>query len=217
MSRNVGRFQQQGRCGRIRRGGGARLMAFSAIVLLTACSGAQQADEAESAPPAAEASEPVAAASSPAATSAASEAADVTVSGVDYAFQVPEISAGDTIGFVNESDKEFHEMVVERVTDDSITLEDIQQALQQGEEGSEPTWVENVGHTFAAPGETGAPVGTPLDAGRYLFLCFVPQNAPPDVMAQLFAGEDLPSEQIADVMSGPPHAAVGMVELVEVE
>jgi plastocyanin len=48
---------------------------------------------------------------------------------------VGDVSAGDTVEFVNDSDKEAHEMVVMRVTDDSVTLEDIQQLLAEDSEG----------------------------------------------------------------------------------
>jgi plastocyanin len=68
---------------------------------------------------------------------------------------VGDVSAGDTVEFVNDSDKEAHEMVVMRVTDDSVTLEDIQQQLlAEDSEGPPAEFLEEAGFAFAMPGET---------------------------------------------------------------
>ena len=186
------------------------------VALLTACGGAadESGDVASSEPAPATASEP---ASEPS-TSEPAEA-DATVTGVDYAFEVGDVAAGDTVEFVNGSEEEAHEMVVMEVTDDSVTLEDIQELLAEDTEGPPPEFLEEAGFAFAMPGETAGQTVT-LDAGRYLLLCFIPQNAPPDLVAQMVestASEEpeIPSEVEAQL--GPPHAVAGMVELIDVE
>jgi plastocyanin len=191
---------------------------MAAVLLLAACGGAQEAGD--SAPSPEPASEPVvsepAEAGSPSAEPAA---ADATVTGVDYAFEVGDISAGDTVGFENGSDKEAHEMVVMRVTDDSVTLEDIQQLLAQDSESPPPEYLEEAGFAFAMPGETAEQTVT-FEQGRYLLLCFIPQGAPPDLVAEMMesAGSEEP-EVPSEVQSelGPPHAVAGMIDLIEVE
>lgn len=210
--------QISGRFGRLRVRSRAALVAASAFLLLAACSGAQQADEAASPAPEPEISAPAAAPSPPATSEATSEPADATVSGVDYAFEVEDISAGDTVGFVNESDKEVHEMVVQRITDETVTLEDIQQLLEEDQEASPPAFLEDAGFAFAPPGETAAETVT-LEAGRYLLLCFLPQGAPPELMAELMTASEEPelTAEQEEQLNGPPHATLGMLELVEVE
>lgn len=187
---------------------------MAALALLSACGGAADtSDEAASSEPAPPvASEP---ASEPMTSEAA--AADATITAVDYAFEVGDVAAGDTVEFVNGSEKEAHEMVVMEVTDDSVTLEDIQELLAQDTEGPPPEFLEEAGFAFAMPGETAEQTVT-LDEGRYLLLCFIPQNAPPDLVAQMMESSeepDIPSEVEAEL--GPPHVAAGMVDLIEVE
>jgi plastocyanin len=189
-----------------------------ALALVSACGGAaEESGEAttssETAP--AVVSEP---GSEPATSEPAAEA-DATITGVDYAFEVGDISAGDTVEFVNGSEEEAHEMVVMRVTDDTVTLEDIQQLLAEETEGPPPEFLEEAGFAFAMPGETAEQTVT-LDQGRYLLVCFIPQNAPPDLVAQMMESTsseepEIPSEVEAEL--GPPHALAGMVDLVEVE
>lgn len=192
------------------------LLAVTVLTLLalaTACGGAAEetaATEDASPPEAAAVSEP---ASEPVAE------ADATITGVDYAFEVGDVSAGDTVEFVNGSDAEAHEMVVMEVTDDSVTLQDIQELLAEDTEGPPPEFLEEAGFAFAMPGET-AEQTVAFDAGRYLLLCFLPQNAPPDLVAQMMESTsseepDIPSEVEAEL--GPPHVAAGMVELIDVE
>lgn len=194
----------------------AVLLAAALALLLAACGGAadETGDATEPEPePEVEASEPAAVESEP----AEAVAADATITGVDYAFEVGDISAGDTVEFVNGSEDEAHEMVVMKVTDDTVTLDDITQLLQEDPEGPPPEFLEETGFAFAMPGETAEDTVT-LDAGRYLLLCFIPTNAPPDVVAQMMQASeqpDIPSEVEAEL--GPPHAVQGMVDLIEVE
>lgn len=150
---------------------------------------------------------------------AADDAADATITGVDYAFEVGDVSAGDTVEFVNASNEEAHEMVVMRVTDDTVTLDDILQILQEDPEAEPPEFLEEAGFAFSMPGETAEQTVT-FDAGRYLLLCFIPQNAPPELVAQMMdptttQEPEIPSEVEAQL--GPPHAVEGMIDLIEVE
>lgn len=186
----------------------------AALLVLAACGGAQEASDSTPSP------EPETVVSEPAESGSESAAADATVTGVDYAFEVGDLSAGDTVDFVNDSDKEAHEMVVMRVTDDSVTLEDLQeQLLAEDSEGPPPDFLEEAGFAFAMPGETAEQTVT-FEQGRYLLICFIPQNAPPDLVAEMIesAGSEepeVPSELASEL--GPPHAVAGMVDLIEVE
>jgi plastocyanin len=193
---------------------------MTAVLLLAACGGAQQSDDSTPSPAPEPASEAVASTPAEAASASAAPAqADATITGVDYAFEAGDVSAGDAVEFVNGSDKEAHEMVVMRVTDDNVTLEDIQQLLAQGSEAPPPEYLEEAGFAFAMPGDTAEQTVT-FEQGRYLLLCFIPQNAPPDVVAQMMqsAGSEepeIPSEVQSEL--GPPHAVAGMIDLIEVE
>jgi hypothetical protein len=53
-----------------------------------------------------------------------------------------------------------------------------------------------------------------MDQGRYLLLCFIPQNTPPDVVADMLESSEPPAPS-SD--AGPPHVALDMVDLIEVE
>lgn len=216
--RNDNRNDSMMGAGRLQRGR-SLLAAVSVLLalLVAACSAAEDTgDTAAASPePAPEAalSEPAVDASEPAAPAAA----DATVTGVDYGFEVGDVSPGDTVEFVNDSDVEAHEMVVMKVNDDSVTLEEIQELLEQDPEGPPPDFLEDAGFAFAMPNET-AEQTVQLDAGRYLLLCFIPQNAPPDLVAQMMTSSEepeIPSDVEAEL--GPPHAAAGMVDLIEVE
>jgi hypothetical protein len=79
--------------------------------------------------------------------------------------------------------------------------------------------LEEAGFAFAMPGETAEQTVT-FEQGRYVLICFIPQNAPPDVVAEMIesAGSEepqVPSELQAEL--GPPHALAGMIHLFEVE
>lgn len=194
-----------------------RLVALVAVALATACSGSEDAAEADSTPaPDAAVSAPADTASAPADGGSPSQAAgpaDATITGTDYAFNVGDVAAGDTVEFVNESDVEAHEMIVMKVTDDAVTLEEIQQLLAEDPEGPPPEFLEEAGFAFAMPGETAEQTVT-MDQGRYLLLCFIPQNTPPDAVADMMESSEPPAPP-SD--AGPPHVALGMVDLIEVE
>lgn len=188
-----------------------------AVLLLAACGGAEETadDTAQAAPsaPAVTVSEPAPTASEPASEQAE---ADATVTGVDYAFEVGDVAAGDTVEFVNDSTEEAHEMVVMKVTDDSVTLEDIEQLLREDTEGPPPEFLEEAGFAFAMPGETAEQTVT-VDEGRYLLLCFLPQGAPPEAVAEMMESTSSEEPEMPSELQGPPHALAGMVELIDVE
>lgn len=195
----------------------ARLVTLTAVALIAACSGSDDVDQADATPtPDVAVSAPATSASEPAAGAQASPAAgpaDSTIIGSDYAFDASDVTAGDSVGFVNESDVEAHEMIVMRVTDDAVTFEDIQQLLAEDPEGPPPEFLEEAGFAFAMPGETAEQTVT-MEQGRYLLLCFIPQNTPPDVVADMMESSEPPAPP-SD--AGPPHVALGMVDLIEVE
>ncbi len=133
--------------------------------------------------------------------------ADMTVTGVDYAFAgIPDqVDAGTVLGFRNNGN-EVHEMVVVRINDDvAQTLPELL-ALPQ-EEAME--LVQQVGRAIADPGEDAEETVTLAEAGNYGMICFipigttsVPEGTPPP------SGAPVPS----GVGSGPPHFTVGMIK-----
>ena len=124
----------------------------------------------------------------------------VDVSAVDYAFEgIPEsLDAGPTsFEFTNDSEKEFHELVLFR-KNDGVT-ESVAELLElPEEEAMEKVTVK--GGTFAAPGD-GDPLVVELDAGEYAAVCFVPVGA---------------TEENQEG-TGPPHFVQGMVHEFTVE
>jgi len=133
--------------------------------------------------------------------------ADITVTGVDYAFAgIPDaVDAGSVLGFRNQG-SEVHEMVVFRINDD--VEQTIQELLALPQDQSAEL-VTQTGFAIANPGEDAEETATVAEAGRYAMLCFipigttsVPEGTPPP------SGAPLPS----GFGSGPPHFTVGMVK-----
>lgn len=139
-------------------------------------------------------------------------AADGTVEvvGVDYGFEGVDdpIAAGSTLVFRNDSDAEFHEMVVMRVTDgEDRSVEELLELPDEEGMGA----LAFVGVAAAAPGDTGDLIDGDLElteAGRYLLVCFIPVGADPDAVAEAFSGEI--GDEPPDLGDGPPHATTGM-------
>ena len=208
-----------GRAGRAGRRPAAVAAAGLLVLTLAACAGADEAGGAAS-PPEAAPSAAITLSEPAVGSETAAPQADAAVTGVDYAFEVGDIAAGDAVVLENASDVEAHEMVVMRVTDESTTMEDIEQALQQDGSEPPPDFLEQAGFAFAMPGETSEQTVTFAQPGRYLLVCFIPQNMPPDVVAQMMASTsseapEVPSELASEL--GPPHALAGMLSLVDVE
>jgi hypothetical protein len=113
----------------------------------------------------------------------------VDVEAVEFQFNLDGEFSADTTGFVlANAGEQPHEASLSRIPEDL----DIEAALQSEEE---PEGVEEVGGTFAEPGEeAGFGFEEPLEPGRYVLLCFVP-----------------------DEETGQPHALLGMVAEFTIE
>jgi hypothetical protein len=118
------------------------------------------------------------------------------ITGVDYAYEgVPdEIEAG-AVGFTFSNEgEEFHEMVVFRIEDPDIPIEELLE--QEGE----PEGVEFVVGAFAAQGESDT-VFRDLEEGRHAMVCFLPVGTIEPPTGPPPEGQE----------SGPPHFTQGMV------
>ena len=98
---------------------------------------------------------------------------------------------------------EFHEVLLfkvnDGVTDTAIDL----LSLPEEEMGSKMSFA---GVTMGPPGEPSKSVAN-LTPGRYIAVCFLPQGATPEVMAQM----DGPDSSLPEG-AGPPHFMAGMVQ-----
>ena len=117
----------------------------------------------------------------------------VDVTAVDYEFRVTGgVPAGDD-GFVltNDGDQP-HELLVLQL-EDGKTLRDLEAVVAKGVPTQPPSWVTPVTQTFAKPGETSDPAIAQLENGQtYVIACFVTTK------------------------KGVPHAALGMLDELEV-
>ena len=119
----------------------------------------------------------------------------VSITGVDYAFAVPDsIMAGPTVLRLENAGAVDHELAIARLRE-GVTLAQVLEAMEAGRD-PEDLMEEGVGVLFASPGE--ASVGQLLvdlvSGSTYAFLCFLQDD--PDA---------------------PPHNALGMVASVEVK
>jgi hypothetical protein len=116
----------------------------------------------------------------------------VTVEGADYSFELGSDPTAETTGFVFENvGEEPHELFFGTIPEDADVDALLQEAAQL--EGPPPDY-EVVGVTFAEPGgSAGLPFEQPLEPGRYLMVCFIPDA------------------------EGTPHAFLGMAEEFTVE
>jgi plastocyanin len=135
--------------------------------------------------------------------------ADLTVTGVDYAFAgIPDgVDAGTVLGFRNEGD-EVHEMIVVRINDDVAQSLPELLALPQ-EEAMQ--LVQDVGMAVANPGEDAEETVTLTEEGNYGMICFIPlgtTSLPEGSGGPPASGEPLPS----GIGSGPPHFTLGMLK-----
>jgi hypothetical protein len=130
---------------------------------------------------------------------------DVSLTTSEYAFGgLPtELAAGPAVFTVQNIGEEFHEVLVMRKNDGvTETAEEIL-ALPEEEAMTKATMV---GAAFGAPGGTSFTT-MDLEAGDYIAVCFLPQGATPELMAQMTGPESsLPPG------AGPPHAMAGMVQ-----
>jgi len=133
--------------------------------------------------------------------------AELNLTGSEYTFGglPPEVSAGPTILALSNTGEEVHEALLLRVNDGvELTLDELI-ALPEEESMTNLTFT---GHAFAFPGEIGQAV-VDLPPGRYVAVCFLPENADPDIFMQM-TGPD--SSAPPDANFGPPHAILGMAQ-----
>jgi hypothetical protein len=126
------------------------------------------------------------------ATGATAATDALTVVAVEYEFQVEgsaEPGPAELV-LVNEGE-EPHELALMRLAE-GRTIEDVEALIEEGVPDEPPPWVTPVGGTFARPGRASDPLQADLEAGTYLFACFVTDD------------------------NGIPHAALGMIEEFEV-
>ena len=143
----------------------------------------------------------------------------VTVSAVDYAFEdLPaSIPAGTTLGLVNHSTTEAHELVAFRLPAGETRSADELAALPPEEQGALFGGTQPATVLIAPPGEEATAMvgdGTLTEPGRYLVLCSIPTGADPD---ELMAAAAASTGGPPDVEGGPPHLVQGMVADLTVE
>jgi hypothetical protein len=131
---------------------------------------------------------------------------DVSITTSEYAFGgLPtELAAGPAVFTVQNIGEEVHEVLVMRKNDGvTETAEEII-ALPEEEAMAKVTMA---GVAFGFPGSTSFTT-MDLAPGDYIAVCFLPQGATPELMAQMPEGPDgtMPPE------AGPPHAMAGMVQ-----
>lgn len=125
-------------------------------------------------------------------TGATGAEGSTTVVATEYKFHVDgTIAAGDTELVLQNDGEEPHELALMRL-EQGRTIEDVEALIEEGVPDEPPRWVTPVGGTFARPGRTSDPLRADLEAGTYLMACFVTSK------------------------DGTPHAALGMIEELEV-
>jgi hypothetical protein len=144
----------------------------------------------------------------------------IEITGLDYMYtDVPDkVATGAELTFKNDSQVEVHEIVVVRIADDETRP--ISELMELSDEETGQV-AEFKGVLVALPGTEGAnPEGSGTsiavdEAGRYGIICFIPQGADPDVVAE--AMQNPTAEGPPDMGDGTPHALLGMVAEFEVE
>jgi plastocyanin len=122
-------------------------------------------------------------------TEASTDSSTVDVTGVEYSFELSATPTADTqeITFTNDGAEE-HNLIFARINE-GFTLEEA--IKEEGEKGT----AEEIGFTFAKPGEEGKPIEIkqPLEPGNYAMICTVSSK------------------------DGPPHFELGMQEEFTIE
>ena len=132
--------------------------------------------------------------------------AQLDLAASEYAFGgfPAELPAGPTIISLENIGEEVHEVVIMRINDD--VTQSVQEILELPEEESAEMATEQA-FAFAFPGAVGETV-TDFTPGRYVALCFLPENADPEFIAQM-AGPESTEPEGANF--GPPHFTLGMI------
>jgi plastocyanin len=101
-------------------------------------------------------------------TEASADATTVDVTGTEYAFELSATPTAETqeVTYTNDGE-EAHDLIFVKLAE-GVTLDEAFEA--QGREG---TTEEEIGVTFAQPGQSGKPIEVkkPLDAGTYAMVC----------------------------------------------
>jgi hypothetical protein len=127
---------------------------------------------------------------------------DVTTTEYAFAGIPDEVPAGPTIITMTNLGEEFHEVLLMR-KNDGVT-ESFEEILALGEEESQ-SMVTFAGAAFGPPGAESHGVAN-LNPGEYLAICFLPEGATPELMAQMEGPESSLPEG-----AGPPHFTHGML------
>jgi plastocyanin len=170
-------------------------VALAATLVLGACATPEEAEEEDEA----------------AATTTTQPAEEVSVTARDYAFDgIPaQIDAGSKLTLKNASAKEVHEVIAVKLPEsENRPVADLV-GLPQAD--LEKLMSETATVLVALPNSDGMAVegdGTLADAGRYMFVCFIPTGADP---AAYQAAIQNPQGGPPNVSGGPPHATQGML------
>lgn len=111
-----------------------------------------------------------------------------------YRFEAPE--SADFALVLNNAGEQAHQVVLVQVADDAPELDQLVEIALGVEDPTTlpPEFVADAGDVFAPPGESATMVfNNPLPAGRYMMICFVPDET-----------------QSTETEDGPPHATLGM-------
>ena len=138
------------------------------------------------------------------------EGETLTVTAVDYDFpELPsEIAAGTALSIDNQSEDELHEVVAIRLPDDEERPIEELLALPPEEQAQFEQGVQTV--VLQPPGADQVITAVPgtLEAGRYLFACFIPQGIDPQEYLEAAQAAEGGPPQVEG--GGPPHVALGM-------
>jgi hypothetical protein len=145
-----------------------------------------------------------------AATRTTQPAEEVSVTARDYAFDgIPaRIDAGSKLTLKNASTKEVHELIAVKLPEGENSPAADLVKLPQAEFEKLMSGTATV--LVALPNSGGMAVegdGTLADAGRYLFVCFIPTGADP---AAYQAAIQDPQGGPPNISGGPPHVTQGM-------
>lgn len=146
----------------------------------------------------------------------APEEAVVEVVGVDFGFEGLDdpIPAGTTLTFRNDSETEYHEIAVMKISDDETRS--VEELLKLPPEEAMAN-MEFQGVASAMPGTVGELIDGDLtldEPGRYVATCFVPTGADPEKAHEAFHNAEGGPPDLGD---GLPHAMAGMVAEFTVE
>lgn len=137
---------------------------------------------------------------------------DLVLSEYFFGGILPELPAGVTVFRAENIGEEVHELVLIRINDG--VEETLEELLEMPEEESDAL-IGFAGIVFLFPGATGNLVAD-LTPGRYVAICFLPEGATPELIAQFPDGPpppdaSLPAE-LAALMEAAPHFVHGMVQ-----